>query len=93
MQLVSEIPRSISTKWYMTLSFNFTHGFLNFIPNDIRKCFLKFSGNHFVLASHHVDFFSDLMGDYEIAHEDIHIKLFVQTLEGVARDWFSLLPA
>ena len=32
------------------------------------------------------------MGDFEIAHEDVHMKLFVQTLEGDARDWFSFLP-
>ena len=30
--------------------------------------------------------FSDLIGDYEIAHEDVHMKLFVQSLEGDARD-------
>ena len=33
------------------------------------------------------------MGDYEISHEDVHMKLFFQTLEGDARDWFSFLPA
>ena len=33
------------------------------------------------------------MGDYAIAHEDVYMKLFVQTLEGDARDWFSFLPA
>lgn len=36
--------------------------------------------------------FSDLIGDFEIAHEDVHMKLFVQTLEGDARDFFSFLP-
>ena len=36
--------------------------------------------------------FSDLVRDFEIAHEDVHMKLFVQTLEGDARDWFSFLP-
>ena len=33
------------------------------------------------------------MGDYEIDHEDVYMKLFVQTLEGDARDWFYFLPA
>ena len=70
----------------MPLNFNGIHGFPNVIPNDVRKSFPKFSGNHLVSASHHVELFIDLMGDYEIAHEDVHMKLFVQTLEGDARD-------
>ena len=86
MQLVSEMPRSISTKHYIPLCFDGIHGFPNVIPNDIRKCLPKFNGNHLVSASHHVELFNDLMGDYEIAHEDVHMKLFVQTLEGDARD-------
>ena len=86
MQPVSEMPRSISTKWYMPLSFNGIHGFLNVIPNDVRNKLPKFSGNRLVSASHHVELFSHLMGDYEIAHEDLHMNLFVQTLEGDARD-------
>ena len=53
----------------------------------------KFGGNHENSTSHHVQLFSDLVGDFEIAHEDIQMKLFVQTLEDDARDWFSFLPA
>ena len=86
MQPVNEISRSISTKRYMPLNFNGIHGFPNVIPNDVRKSLPKFSGNHLVSASHHVELFIDLMGDYEIAHEDVYMKLFVQTLEGDARD-------
>ena len=37
--------------------------------------------------------FNDLIGDFEISHEDVHMKLFVQTLEGDARDRFSFLLA
>ena len=86
MQPVREISRSISTKRYMPLCFNGIHGFPNVIPNDIRDKLPKFTGNHNVLASHHVEVFSGLMGDYEISHEDLHMKLFVQTLQGDARD-------
>ena len=77
----------------MSLCFDGIYGFLNVSPNDVRNKLPKFSGNHLVLASHHVQMFSDLMGNYEISHEDSHMKLFVQTLEGDARDWFSFLPA
>ena len=93
MQPISEIPSSISTKQYMPLSFNGIHGFPNVIPNDVQNKLPKIRGDHHVSASHHIQIFSDLMGDYEIAHEDVHVKLFVQTLEGDARDWFSFLPA
>ena len=77
MQLVNEEPRSISTKRYMPLNFNGIHGFPNVIPNDVRKRLPKFNGNHLVSASHHVELFIDLMGDYKISHEDVHMKLFV----------------
>ena len=70
----------------MPLYFDGIHGFPNVIPNDIRKKMSKFNGNHTVSASYHVQFFNDLIGDYEISHEDVHMNLFVQTLEGDARD-------
>ena len=89
MQPVTKVPRSISHKQYMSLCFNGIHGFPNVIPNEVRKRLPKFSGNHLVSASHHVELFIDLMGDYKISHDDVHMKLFVQTLEGDARDWFS----
>jgi hypothetical protein len=77
----------------MPLCFNGIHGFSNVIPSDVRNFLPKFNGNHENSASHHVELFTNLMGDYEIAHEDVHMKLFVQTLEGDARDWFFFLPA
>ena len=93
MQSIDQNHRYFSTKRYMPLRFDGIYGFPNFIPDDIRKHLSKFSGNHTVSASQHVQVFSDLMGDYEIAHEDVHMKLFFQTLEGDARDWFSFLPS
>ena len=86
MQPVSDVCRPFSTKRYMPLFFDGIYGFLNVIPNDVRNNLSKFNWNHTISASHHVELFSDLMGDYEIAHEDVHMKLFVQTLEGDARD-------
>ena len=86
MQSIDQNHRSLSTKRYMSLWFDGIFGCPNIIPNDIRKHLSKFSGNHTVSTSQHVQVFSVLMGDYEIAHEDVHIKLFVQTLEGDARD-------
>ena len=60
----------------MPLSFNGIHGFLNVFPKDVRNFLPKFSGNHLISAIHHVELFINLMGDYEIANEDVHMKLF-----------------
>ena len=70
----------------MPLCFNGIYGFSNFFPNNIRFFLPRFSGNHIVSASQHVQVFSGLMGDYEISHEDVHMKLFVKTFEGDSRD-------
>ena len=86
MQPIDRNCRSISAKRYMPLLFDGIHGFPNTMSYDLRKHFPKFSGNHENSASHHVQMFSDLIGDFEIAHEDVHMKLFIQTLEGDARD-------
>ena len=77
MQLVSDVCRSFSTKRYMPLCFDGIYDFPNVIPNDGRKFLPKFNGNHTISASHHIQTFNDLMGDYEISHEDVHMKLFV----------------
>ena len=93
MQFNDPNRRSFSTKRYLPFQFNGIYGFPNVIPDDIRKHLSKFNGNQAVSASQHVQVFSDLMGDYEIPHEDVYMKLFVQTLEGDAREWFSFFPA
>ena len=90
---MDKICRSIFGKRYIPLNFDGIHGFPNPMPYNLRKYVPKFSGNHENSASHHVQLFSDLIGDFEIAHEDVHMNLFVQTLKGDARDWFSFLPA
>ena len=89
MQSMNRNSRSIFTKRYMPQNFDGIHGFPNLMPYDLRKYVPNLGGNHENLASHHVQIFSDLIGDFEIAHKDMHMKLFVQTLEGDARDWFS----
>lgn len=83
--------RSISTQRYMSLNFNGIHGFPNTMSYDLKNYLPKFSGNHENSASHHVQMFSDFIGDFEISHEDVHMKLFVQTLENDASGWFSFL--
>ena len=86
MQSMDKKSRSISTKRYMLLVFDGIHGFPNPMPYDLRKYLPKFNGNHEDLANHHVQIFSDLIGDFEISHEDIHMKLSIQSLAGDVRD-------
>ena len=33
-----------------------------------------------------------MLNDYEVKHEDVVLKLFVQSLAEDARDWFKRLP-
>lgn len=77
MQSMNKNSRSVSTKRYMPLCFDGIHGFPNSIPYNLIKYLPNFSGNHENSASHHVQIFSDLVGDFEIAHEDVHMKLFI----------------
>ena len=86
MQSMDKTSRFISAKRYMPLVFDGIHGFLNPMSYNLRKYLPKFDGKHENLSSHHVQLFSDLIGDFEISHEDIHMKLFVQNLEDDARD-------
>lgn len=83
---IDKNSRSISTKRYMPLIFDGIHSFPTTMPYDLRKYLPKFGVKHENSASHHVQLFNDLIGDFKIAHEDVHMKLFVQTLEDDARD-------
>ena len=74
--------RFFSTKRYTPLVFDGIPGLPNVIPDDIRKHLSKFNGNHTVSANQHVQVFSDLMGDYEIVHEDVHMRIICSNSRG-----------
>lgn len=91
MQLLSCPQKKFSIERYKPLSFGGIQGFPNKILDDIKKHLPKFTGKNYELASKHLNAFIDLMGDFEIHHEDVIMKLFTQSLKENARDWFSYL--
>ena len=92
MQSSDQNYRSFSAKRCTPLVFDGIPGFPNEIPDGIRKYLPIFDRNQSKSAKKHVQVFSDLMYDYDLCHEDLWMRLFVQTLKGDERDWFSCLP-
>ncbi|XP_059068480.1 uncharacterized protein LOC131858989 [Cryptomeria japonica] len=68
-------------------------GYPNRVPIEIRDRLQKFDKNNAISAEEHLKSFGDMINDYEIAHEDIIMKLFVQSLIEDAREWYRGLPA
>lgn len=92
MQFLSCHQRKFSIERYKPFIFSGIQGFPNKIPNNIRKHLPKFIVQIFESASKIFSTFMDLMGDYEIDHEDVVMKIFAQSLKEDARDLFSYLP-
>lgn len=60
---------------------------------EYRDCLPKFTGSNVILVEDHVNAFLKFMDDLEIKHEDVEMKMSMQTLEGDARAWYKSLPA
>lgn len=84
--------RPINLEQYRQLFFDGIPGYPNHVPTELRDKLHKFSENNAVSAEEHIISFGDLINDYEIADEDVIMKLFVQSLVDDARDWYRGLP-
>lgn len=62
------------------------------MSNDLRDKFSKFVCNNAITGKEHLRAFTDKLNDYEVEHEDVVMKLFVQSLTKDARDWYRGLP-
>jgi hypothetical protein len=51
----------------------------------------KFSRSNAITVEDHLNAFLKFVIDLEIEHEDVVMKMFVQTLEGDARAWYKAL--
>lgn len=87
-----DVHRVSFFRGYTPFCYDGIPSFLNKIPNEIKKYLSKFNRNQCPSARKHVQAFSDLMYDFDVCHEDLWMRLFVQTLEGDEREWFSFLP-
>lgn len=76
MQLLEYPQSKFSIERYKSLRFRNIIGFPNNIPNDIRKHLPKFIGKKSKSNSKHLNAFIDIIGHFEINHEDVVMKLF-----------------
>lgn len=84
--------RHMQLEGYRQISFDGILGYPNAFPKDIRDKVPKFLGNNAISCEEHLRLFIDMLNDYEVEHEDVVLKLFVQSLVEDARDWFKRLP-
>jgi hypothetical protein len=59
---------------------------------EYHDCLPKFAGNNVVTVEDHLNAFLKFVDDLEIEHEDVVMKMFMQTLEGDTRAWYKALP-
>ena len=74
------------------------YGPLNF-PNNLHdmhdiylNIFPKFDREKYVTIEYHMDTFQYFTNSLLIEDDDVHMRLFVQTLEGEVIKWFKSLP-
>jgi len=85
--------RSFNIDRYKPINFSGICGYPNALPPKIRFFLPKFNGIKDESAERHLQQFMNVIDDFEIDHEDVVMRLFVQSLDEDARDWFSYLPA
>jgi hypothetical protein len=56
------------------------------------KSLPRFRGEEWEVPAEHLLDFHDYIHRLQIVHEDVQIKLFGFSLEGIARDWYRSLP-
>ena len=52
----------------------------------------KFSGEGEVTTKEHLETYYIFTNDHKIEHQDVWMRMFMQSLEGEARKWFRGLP-
>jgi hypothetical protein len=77
---------------YRQIDFNGIQGYPNPISNDLRNAIPKFLGNGTESAERHIINLKNVIEDFEEDHEDVFMKLFVQSLIEDAVEWYKSLP-
>jgi len=65
---------------------------MNGMPEDYLKLLPRFTGEDDILAQKHMEVFCSFVENLNIEHLDVVMILFVQSLDGEARNWFNTLP-
>jgi hypothetical protein len=57
------------------------------------KLLPKYDGEKAISVEEHMGAFQDFIDNLFVEHDDVFMRLFIQTLEGDVRKWFRGLPA
>ncbi|KAH9322133.1 hypothetical protein KI387_016772, partial [Taxus chinensis] len=63
------------------------------LPHGNRKNFPKFDGSGNQSPDSHISAFIMSCSILDVTHEDVSVRLFLETLQGPAAEWFQHLPA
>jgi hypothetical protein len=79
---------------YSFCEFSKIVGFPNPMPSrdEWESSLPKFRGEEWEVSAQHLFDFHDFIHQLHIMHEDVQIKLFMYSLEVIARDWCRSLP-
>jgi hypothetical protein len=64
----------------------------SFPPNDYMRYFPRFNGDGAVIVEEHLSSFYSFVGNFNVEHVDVWMRLFVQSLNGEERKWFRTFP-
>jgi len=84
----------ILAKRYAFCDFSSFAGFPNQVParDEWENSLPKFRGEEWEVPAEHLLDFHDYMQRLQVVHEDVQIRLFCFSLEGIAHDWYRSLP-
>jgi hypothetical protein len=84
----------IFAKRYAFCDFSKIVGFPNPVPSrdEWENSLPIFRGEEWEVPAEHLLDFHDYMHRLQVVHEDVQIRLFCFSLEGIARDWYRSLP-
>ena len=84
----------ILAKKYAFCDFSKIVGFPNPMPSrdEWERSIPIFQGEYWEVSGEHLLDFHDCIHRLQIVHEDVQIKFFGYSLEGIARDWYRSLP-
>jgi hypothetical protein len=84
----------ILSKRYAFCDFSKIVGFPNPVPSrdEWENSLPRFRGEDWEVPAEHLLDFHDYIHRLQVVHEDVQIRLFCFSLEGIARDWYRSLP-
>jgi hypothetical protein len=62
---------------------------INDLPNNYLNFFPKFNSENEVTNVEHLSFFDEFVDNVGLEHDDVYLRIFIQTFEGKVRTWFK----